>query len=512
VGTFGYGGEDVFDAVGTQALGQVSTHRDHTSLTYLPGRARRYGRLLRGAFEREQSAAVVGTRRARINSLTRAWNVSDGPLLFGARLVPLCAQPQPSRTARSNRRRRSGSTIALISTILPPETVKPMTATGCREGRHNLDQGFELAVRPDAGHHGPVAFSLVYLGLCRVLALVVSSRRGAADKDIELVVLRHQVRVLERQVHGRIRYRPVDRALLAALSRLLPGNAGEPSWSRPATLLRWHREAGRRKWRAWRRQRGPGRPALSAELVELIVRLGRENRSWGCVRVQGELAKLGIRVGATSVRRVLRRHGLGPAPRGGPTWAEFLKAQANGILATDFFTVDTVLFKRLYVLFAIEHASRRAHLLGVTEHPDNGFVTQVARDPGRGPGRDRSSSQVPGPGPGHEVHRQFRRGLQVGRCRSDQGPVRAPRANALAERFVRTARVECLDWTLVLGRRHLEAVLREYFRHYNEQRPHRGLDLGVPAGAAAPNRPAGPEVQRHDVLGGLIHEYRPVAA
>jgi hypothetical protein len=131
VGTFGYGGEDVFDAVGTQALGQVSTHRDHTSLTYLPGRARRYGRLLRGAFEREQSAAVVGTRRARINSLTRAWNVSDGPLLFGARLVPLCAQPQPSRTARSNRRRRSGSTIALISTILPPETVKPMTATGC---------------------------------------------------------------------------------------------------------------------------------------------------------------------------------------------------------------------------------------------------------------------------------------------------------------------------------------------------------------------------------------------
>jgi hypothetical protein len=119
---------------------------------------------------------------------------------------------------------------------------------------------------------------------------------------------------------------------------------------------------------------------MSAELVELIVRLGRENRSWGCVRVQGELAKLGIRAGATSVRRVLRRHGLGPAPRGGPTWAEFLQAQANGILATDFFTVGTVLFKRLYVLFAIEHASRRAHLLGVTEHPDNGFVTQVARD------------------------------------------------------------------------------------------------------------------------------------
>ena len=119
---------------------------------------------------------------------------------------------------------------------------------------------------------------------------------------------------------------------------------------------------------------------MSAELVELIVRLGRENRSWGCVRVQGELAKLGIRVGATSVRRVLRRHGLGPAPRRGPSWAEFLKAWAKGILATDFFTVDAVVFKRLYVLFDIEHASRRAHPLGVTEHPGNGFVTQVARN------------------------------------------------------------------------------------------------------------------------------------
>ena len=118
---------------------------------------------------------------------------------------------------------------------------------------------------------------------------------------------------------------------------------------------------------------------MSGELVELILRLGRENRSWGCVRIQGELRKLGVRVGATSVRRVLRRHGLGPSPRRGPTWAEFLRAQAAGILATDFFSVGTVLLKRLYVLFAIEHASRRAHLLGVTDHPGDAFVTQVAR-------------------------------------------------------------------------------------------------------------------------------------
>ena len=357
-----------------------------------------------------------------------------------------------------------------------------------------------------------MAFSLVYLGLCRILALVVSSRRCEADKDVELVVLRHQVRVLERQVHGRVRYRPVDRALLAALSRLLPRERWRAFLVTPATLLRWHREAGRRKWRAWRRQRGPGRPAMSAELVELIVGLGRENRTWGCVRIQGELAKLGIRVGATSVRRVLRHHGLGPAPRRGPTWAEFLRAQAKGITATDFFTVDTVLLKRLYVLFAIEHASRRAHLLGVSEHPGNAFVTQVARDLVGDLAetgyqvkfliRDRDTKFTAS---FDEVFRS--EGAEV-----IKAPVRSPRANAVAERFVRTVRTECLDWTLVLGRRHLQAVLREYIRHYNEQRPHRGTNLGVPAGRAAPREPPSLAVSRHDVLGGLVHEYRSVAA
>ena len=251
---------------------------------------------------------------------------------------------------------------------------------------------------------------------------------------------------------------------------------------------------------------------MSAELVELIVRLGRENRSWGCVRIQGELRKLGIRVAATSVRRVLRRHGLGPAPRRGPTWAEFLRAQAKGILATDFFSVDTVFFKRLYVLFAIEHATRRAHLLGVTEHPDNGFVTQAARNlvgdlaeafrPVKFLVRDRDTKFTAS---FDEVFRS--EGAEV-----IKAPVRAPRANAHAERFVRTVRRECLDWVLVLGRRHLEAVLREYFAHYNPGRPHRGLDLGLPSGRTAPPEAAPVAVDRHDVLGGLIHEYRPVAA
>ena len=337
-----------------------------------------------------------------------------------------------------------------------------------------------------------MAFALVYLGLCRLLALVTTFRRRQADKDVELVVLRHQVRILERQLHGRVKYRPADRALLAALSRLLPQDRWRAFLVTPATLLRWHREAGRRKWRAWRRQRGPGRPPMSEELVELVVRLGRENRNWGCVRVQGELRKLGVRVGATSVRRVLRRHGLGPAPRRGPSWAEFLKAQAKGILATDFFSVDTVFFKRLSVLFAIEHATRRAHLLGVTEHPDDGFVTQAARNlvgdlaeasrPMKFLIRDRDTKFTV----------RFDEVFRSEATRVIKAPVRAPRANAHAERFVRTVRTECLDWVLVLGRRHLEAVLREYFAHYNTGRPHRGLDLGLPCGRAAQPEPPSP--------------------
>jgi transposase InsO family protein len=246
--------------------------------------------------------------------------------------------------------------------------------------------------------------------------------------------------------------------------------------------------------------------------AELIVRLGRENHGWGCVRIRGELRKLGIRVGATSVRRVLRRHGLGPAPRRGPTWSEFLRAQAEGILATDFFTVDTVFFKRLYVLFAIEHATRRAHLLGITEHPDNGFVTQFARDlvgdlaetdrPMKFLIRDRDT----------KFTASFDEVFESEGTEVIKAPVRSPRANAYAERFVRTARAECLDRVLVLGRRHLGAVLREYFAHYNTGRPHRGLDLAVPAGRAAPPEPPSLAVSRHDVLGGLIHEYRSVAA
>ena len=180
------------------------------------------------------------------------------------------------------------------------------------------------------------------------------------------MVLRHEVRVLKRQLHGRVRYRTTDRAILAVLSRVLPRWRWGCFLVTPETLLRWHREFSRRKWKRWRAQRGPGRPPLNDEIVELIARLGRENRRCGCVRIQGKLRGLGVRVSASSIRRVLRSHGLGPAPRDGPTWKEFLAAQANGILATDFFVVDTIGLNQLYVFFVIELQRRIVHILGVS--------------------------------------------------------------------------------------------------------------------------------------------------
>ncbi len=244
-------------------------------------------------------------------------------------------------------------------------------------------------------------------------------------------------------------------------------------------------------------------------MADLVLRLARENPRWGYLRIKGELAKLGISVSATTVRNVLRRHGLGPAGhRGGLSWSEFLRAQAAGILAVDFFTVETVALKRLYVLFFLEVGSRRVWLGGVTTHPDGGWVTQCARNlamvaPKAGYLiRDRDSKFT---GLFDEVFRT--EGTSILRT-----PVRSPRANAHAERWVRTVRTECLDWLLVLGRRHLERVLRAYIVHYNAERPHRGLDLRAPAMNSYPARSGTlGGVRRRDVLGGLIHEYEAAA-
>jgi transposase InsO family protein len=349
-----------------------------------------------------------------------------------------------------------------------------------------------------------VLIALVYLLLRRLVRLVAEPPNDL-NRDVELAVLRHQLMVLRRQA-GRPRLRRRDRVFMAAISRALPRARWSSFLVSPQTLLRWHRELVRRKW-SFRRTVG-GRPPISDEVRELILRMGRENPRWGCLRIRGELAKLGVRVSATKIRTLIRANGLGPAPRRGcPTWSEFLRAQAQGVLAFDFFTVETLMLRTLYALFAIEVGSRRVHFLGVTSNPDTGWVTQQARNLAveerlhgvRFLIRDRDSKFS---GPFDEVFRT--EGVNIVKT-----PIRAPKANAFAERWVKTVRTECLDWMLVLGRRHLERVLRTYTAHYNTRRPHRGLGLKTPEPRPDPlPRPADrARVRRHAVLGGLIHEY-----
>jgi putative transposase len=198
------------------------------------------------------------------------------------------------------------------------------------------------------------------------------------SRDVEIAVLRHQLAVLRRQV-ARPRYTPTDRMLLAVLARLLPRDRWRVFLVTPATLLRWHREFVARRWTY--PPTGRGRRGLPEATVDLVVRLARENPRWGYLRIVGEARKLGVMVSATSVRAILRRHGLGPAPRrSGPSWVEFLRCQAAGTLATDFFTVETVTLTRLYVLFVVEVDRPRVHLAGITAHPTGAWVTQAARN------------------------------------------------------------------------------------------------------------------------------------
>jgi putative transposase len=193
-----------------------------------------------------------------------------------------------------------------------------------------------------------VRSKLAYLTLCRVIQLLVLLARGDTAKDLEILVLRHQLAVLRRQV-ARPRLEPADRALLAAISRLLPRSHWSCFFVKPDTLLRWHRRLVAGAWTYPRR--GQGRPPLEQGTQQLIVRLAKENPRWGYQRIKGELLRLGMRVSATAIRTTLRRHGLDPAPRRATTWRAFLRQQASGIVACDFFTVDTVWLRRVYVLF-----------------------------------------------------------------------------------------------------------------------------------------------------------------
>jgi putative transposase len=352
-----------------------------------------------------------------------------------------------------------------------------------------------------------VIMSFLYWALRRALELILLGFRSEDAKEVEIMVLRHQLQVLKRQV-ARPHLAPHDRALLAAASRVLPKVRWQSFFVRPETIVAWHRRLVARRWTYPRRI---GRPPKAADVRRLVVRLAKENGTWGYRRIQGELKQLGIAIAPSTVWSILKDEGIDPAPwRAGPSWKEFLRTQASSIIAWDFVTVDTVFLSRLFVLFFIEIKTRRVHLAGVTSNPDRLWVTQQARNlvvpwnsfPFRFLIRDRDSKYAGG---FHEVFAS--QGLEVIRT-----PIRAPLANAFAERFVGTLRRECLDRILILGCRHLESVLKSYVAHYNGHRPHRCLDMNPPVRSASVTLDAPPRsVVRRDVLGGLIHEYERAA-
>ncbi len=357
-----------------------------------------------------------------------------------------------------------------------------------------------------------MALSFLYLAFVRILQLLRLSRRDNGDLAIEVVMLRHEVAILRRQV-ARPALRPEDRAVLAGLSRLIRRKKLHRFFVQPDTLLRWHRELVRRKWTYPKRS---GRPKIPAGTVQVVVRLARENPTWGYRRIHGELSVLGIDLASSSVWNILQRHRLDPSPnKTGPTWGEFLKVQATTMLACDFFTVDTVLLRRLYVLFFIELDTRRVYLTGITAHPTGAWVIQQARnlsyeiaeraEPVKFLIRDRDTKFTAS---FDEIFRS--EGTRIIRT-----PARAPRANAFAERFVGTIRRECFDRILIFNRRHLGAVVHEYVEHYNRHRPHRSLGQQPPQpqdrASARPTNVDPSWLKRASRLGGVIHEYRLVA-
>jgi putative transposase len=300
--------------------------------------------------------------------------------------------------------------------------------------------------------------------------------------------------------------------LLATLARLLPRARWPVFLVTPDTLLRWHRDLVRRRW-TYPPAGRLDRRCHPEDVVALVVRLARENRRWGYLRIVGECRKLGITISATSVRTILRSHRLGPAPRpGGASWSEFLRAQAVGTIACDFLTVETMRLTRLYVLFFIELERRRVHLAGITAHPSGAWVSQAARnlmDLGGHAARFRLLIRDRDSKFSTAFDAVFASaGVEVAKI-----PPRAPKANAYAERWVRTARTECLDWILVRSERHLQRVLTTYLEHYNTARPHRGnrLDVPVPPAEHGPPNKIPGKIERVDVLGGLIHQYRRAA-
>jgi transposase InsO family protein len=359
--------------------------------------------------------------------------------------------------------------------------------------------------------------SMVYWSLIHILTffldifttLSVTNR----NKDLEIIILRQQVRILQRKVKSPPRISDPERIILAILNDRVSQSTKDARQGlhqvmlifKPDTLIRWHRELVRRKW-TFKRKAKPGRPGISSEVEVLILRLAKENPRWGYDKIQGELLKLGYILSASSIRNILKRHRIRPEPeRSTGMWCSFLGHYKNQIMACDFFTVETIWLKTIYVLFFIELGTRRVHLAGCTRNPNTIWVTQQARQLIWNLKDDAKDMAFLIRDNDKKLPSSFdilfsSEGIEIVHT-----PYQAPKANAFAERWVSSVREECLDPILILNESHLRRVLKEYTEYYNHSRPHQGIDQHFPVSGPV-NSTKGP-VRRRDVLGGVIHDY-----
>jgi len=325
------------------------------------------------------------------------------------------------------------------------------------------------------------------------------------DRDRQILALRQQVLILQRQVGKRPRLSRVEKlALLLTCVRMRQTQLLDCLMiTKPATLIGWHWQIVRRHW-TFHPKRRPGRPRTDPQAEQLVLRLARENTGWGCGKIAGEMRKLGFTCfGRSTVARILKRHGLWPRPhQGSLSWHDFLGHYARFIWACDFFTVTTATLRTYYVLFFVEISSRKIVFWNVSDSPDGVWTAQQFRN----------LSLLDDQPPRYLLHDRDSKFTVYGDALLGEAgskvirlPVRSPNLNAHAERWVRTVREECLDRVIVLNDSHLRWVLREFIRYYNERRPHRSLGLKVPEGPV--KYPREGEVARRQVLGGLINDY-----
>jgi putative transposase len=355
----------------------------------------------------------------------------------------------------------------------------------------------------------------VFLLITRTVTWLRLSRREEAWRIAEILLLRHQLAVPQRRQPGRPNLSWADRALLATLLGVIPRarRHGLRLLVTPDTILRWHRDIIRRRWAARSMHGRTGRPATRRNVRALVLRLARENPGWGYRRIHGELAGLGVKIAASTVWEILKNAGIDPAPRRSVlTWPQFLRSQAEAILACDFFTADLLDGTQAYVLAVIEHATRRIRILGITLHPTGEWTAQQARNLIMDLGEQAHQVKFMIRDRGSNYTAAFDAVLASAGIRSVLCNVQTPRMNAITGRWIGGCRRELLDRTLTWNQSHLRRVLREYEIHHNQHRPHRSLQ------SAAPLKPLPPPVileqyriRRHTRTGGMINEYRLVA-